>query len=270
VSIQDLIDPEVVREIAQGDQMNDHPESYFVAGRDALRLINVALASLPPTYPGPQVRRILDLPCGHGRVMRYLRAGFPEAELVGCDILTDGVDFCAETFGAVPVYSDPDPARIKLEGKFDLIWCGSLFTHIDSPAWLSFLDLFEAHLAENGVALFTTHGRRAGDLLDRGATTLGLTPRGVDAILEEHGSTGFGYHDYPGQNGYGISLATPEWVCAEVTRRPGWRLTSFTEMGWVSFQDVAVCVRRPIEGIIIGGEAEELQGELPRTRGSLE
>jgi SAM-dependent methyltransferase len=243
-----------------------HPESYFVAGRAALRLITVALASLPDTYPPPEVTRILDLPCGHGRVMRYLRAGFPEAEVVGCDILTDGVDFCAETFDAVPVYSDPDPAQITLEGKFDVIWCGSLLTHVDSPVWFSFLDLFETHLADTGIALFTTHGRRAADLLERGETELGLAPDRVEPLLQQYAKTGFGYQDYPGQDNYGISVAAPEWVCREVTKREGWRLTSVIEMGWVSFQDVTICVKRPIRGVRIGTHAEELPGKLPWVR----
>ena len=61
-------------------------------------------------------RRILDLPCGHGRVLRALRAVFPDAELVACDINRNAVDFCAAQFGALPVYSTPDPHEIPLDG----------------------------------------------------------------------------------------------------------------------------------------------------------
>ena len=86
-------------------------------------------ASSPPP-------RILDFPCGHGRVLRYLRAEFPQAEITACDLLRDGVDFCAANFGAIPVYSDPDPSRIGLpRDAFDLIWVGSLFTHFDAARW---------------------------------------------------------------------------------------------------------------------------------------
>ena len=60
------------------------------------------------------VKRILDLPCGHGRVLRYLSAAFPEAEITACDIMREGVDFCASTFGAIPVYSQDDPQQIPL------------------------------------------------------------------------------------------------------------------------------------------------------------
>ena len=87
---------------------------------------------------------ILDLPCGHGRVMRWLRATFPKASLTACDIDGDGVSFCAETFGARPALSSTDPEDLVL-GTFDLIWCGSLLTHLrpgDWDRWLSIVRPF--------------------------------------------------------------------------------------------------------------------------------
>ena len=83
----------------------------------------------------PEPQRILDFPCGHGRVLRYLRAAYPLAEITACDLNRDGVEFCAERLGAVPVMSSEDPADIRLAGEFDLIWCGSLLTHLDSGRW---------------------------------------------------------------------------------------------------------------------------------------
>src|SRR4029453_9635557 len=63
---------------------------YFAVAQGALECIRVALLAA-----GKQdVRSILDLPCGHGRVLRKLKAEFPDAALTGCDIERDGVDFC--------------------------------------------------------------------------------------------------------------------------------------------------------------------------------
>lgn len=67
------------------------------------------------------VLRILDLPCGYGRVARWLRAEFPRARLVVCDIDREAVDFCAETFDGKAVYSAERPQNIEVPGRFDLI-----------------------------------------------------------------------------------------------------------------------------------------------------
>jgi trans-aconitate methyltransferase len=69
---------EMIGKIAAADEMfTGDPEAYFSVGRSALGCINVSLmaADLEPE----SVRTILDLPCGHGRVLRYLREAFPNA-----------------------------------------------------------------------------------------------------------------------------------------------------------------------------------------------
>ena len=77
---------------------------YFDLGRRALELIHFSGELCDkPHYPD-----ILDLPCGHGRVLRWLRAHYPYANLTACDLDRAGVDFCAKQFGARPVYSQPD------------------------------------------------------------------------------------------------------------------------------------------------------------------
>jgi methylase of polypeptide subunit release factors len=112
--LESLFDePEVNRAISPRDTMYTGDDAYYWGtGISALRNVRLALLMSGRS----DTRRLLDLPCGHGRVLRYLCAAFPEAEIVACDLDRDGVDYCAQTFGALPVYSDPDPARIKLPG----------------------------------------------------------------------------------------------------------------------------------------------------------
>jgi SAM-dependent methyltransferase len=156
--LQWLRRPPRLYRISPNDQMYAGSQSqYFAIGHSALQAIDVALRAAGKQRSS--VRRILDLPCGHGRVCRYLRDAFPRAEITACDLETDGVDYCAATFGAIPVYSDPIAARIKLGGTFDLIWCGSLLTHLSEQRSREFLDLFCSRLAEGGIVVFTVHGR---------------------------------------------------------------------------------------------------------------
>src|SRR5262249_34860974 len=84
-----------IREISPDDDMAGvGPEEYYRWGLAALDYIQVALRTAE--YPGAP-RTILDLPCGYGRVLRMLRAAFPNATIHACDIKADALDFCTQT-----------------------------------------------------------------------------------------------------------------------------------------------------------------------------
>jgi hypothetical protein len=84
---------EIDKTVSPRDHMyNTGPDWYFSVGQDCIRVILRALAMSDVG----EVCRILDLPCGHGRVGGHLRAAFPRADIVFPDIDTDGADFCAD------------------------------------------------------------------------------------------------------------------------------------------------------------------------------
>ena len=225
-------------------------DGYFSLGRAALDCIRVALLAAQVETP----KSILDLPSGHGRVLRYLKAEYPDARLAACDIDHEAVNFCATTFGATPVYGHEHPGAIGLSEKFDLIWCGSLLTHLNKSYWAAFIDFFESALEVGGLVVFTTCGRKiAAKLADdeEGATFI----KEADAratILEGYNQHGFGYANYslPGSmredlslpETYGISVVKPSWLSRLLERRLGLQLVSFTENRWGS-QDVLTCMR---------------------------
>ena len=211
---------------------------YFRLGRNALDSIRLAMMAAGKT----DVRRILDLPCGYGRVLRWLKAEFPDAALGACDIDHDGVDFCAATFGAEPVYGREDPADVEIGQPYDLIWSGSLFTHLPPHQWASFLDLFERALAPGGLLTFTTHGRQIAERMHDPERRRIYQPIDHEALLRQFEREGSGYVEY--QFGaerreqlslpstYGISLARPSAVCAVLERRPGLRMVCYSEGGF--------------------------------------
>jgi SAM-dependent methyltransferase len=208
---------------------------YAESGRTALQSVRAALAA---AGKGPAtVRRILDLPCGYGRILRVLKAAYPRAELTACDLDRGGVDFCARQFGATPVHSDPDPTRIPLAGPFDLVWCGSLLTHLDAARWPGFLARFRSILAPDGVCVFTTQGVGAAEFIDHGRSDYGI-PK-PEKLVRRYRKSGFAYHPYPAGDGtYGLSLATPAWATEQVRKLPATRLVLVLEKGWHNHQDV--------------------------------
>ena len=211
---------------------------YFRCGRSALRVIRLALAAAGKA----DVRKVLDLPCGHGRVLRVLKAAFPDAELHACDLDRDGVDFCAARFGATPIDSHPDPARVALAGPYDLIWVGSLMTHLDAKRWPGFFELFRSALAPGGVCVFTCHGHTAAEMIRTGQAGYGL-PDPV-ALLRPYRKYGFAYTAYRGQD-YGVSLSSPAWVAGQLAAVRGARLLLYLERGWADHHDAVAWTLAP-------------------------
>jgi CBS domain-containing protein len=211
--------------------------TYLSTGASAMRCIRAALLAA-----GKQsVYRVLDFPSGYGRVLRLFKAEFPKAKLAACDIDADAVDFCAREFDATPFVSAVDPGEVQIDGEFDLIWCGSLLTHLDAPRWRGFLELFHSLLTADGVLVFTTHGRHVAAMLAKG-TRYGLSEAAAERTVASFNRTGFGYGDYPDQDEYGISVSSAAWTFALLGDLP-LRVVGYTERGWAEAQDVVATVR---------------------------
>ena len=233
------------REISPDDRMLEgDPEHYYRWGLAALDCVQTALRAAE--FDG-QPRAVLDFACGHGRVARMLRAAYPEAAITVCDINPDAVEFCARRFNAAPVVGHHVPERTQLPGRFELIWVGSLFSHLDAPRWDGFLRLFSDHLEPGGVLVFTTLGRTIAGDIRSGRRRLAIAdPESFGATFEEQG---FAYQDYVTQPGYGIAVARPWWVCKLLLRFPELELVSYGERGWFGRQDAIACRHAAEDGI---------------------
>jgi SAM-dependent methyltransferase len=241
----------VITEISPRDKMlggdddsgslEERRNHYFWLGHSAMHRIRTAIRAAARGPGG--IESILDLPCGHGRVMRSLKASFPDAALTACDIDRDGVDFCARVFGATPVYGAVDPTEVEFDRSFDLIWCGSLLTHLEPETqWPDFLALFERSLGDRGLLVFTSNGRAAAQMMRDGTYDHGLDPGQIEVVLEQFGRSGAGYTSYAGYDDYGISVAMPSRVARVIEQHTALRLVGYTEAGWGDHQDVVACV----------------------------
>lgn len=237
----EVIPGEVSQEIASDDAMHAYaPELYFRAGREAVRNIRLAMLAAGTE----RVRNVLDFACGWGRVMRALNAAFPDAQLTACDIQPGQVDFCTEAFGATGVYSDVDPAMVRFDNRFDVIWSGSLMTHVDEHRWPGFLRVWESHLAAHGVLVFTTYGRFTAQGMRVGANLLNLTKEQAEQVLRDYDRTGFGYAH---SSADADTLTDRAWVCKALDQVPTLELLLYIERGWLG-QDVVACTRREVAG----------------------
>lgn len=240
------VQEDVITTISPNDEMFEPSDygvqHYFAVGVSALENIRAALALADQA----NVERILDLPCGHGRVMRTMKAAFPGVAIHACDLNRDGVDFCARTFGARPVYSSPNFADIRLDTSFDLIWSGSLLTHLNKKPFVACIEFCIDHLEDHGVFVFSVHGRYS--IWSQEHRYKYLSDERFARIASEYNRDGFGYADYDDHSGYGISVAKPSWLFSVLEAYTNIRVVLFRERGWDNHQDVVACVRMPITG----------------------
>lgn len=229
-------DAEIDRTISASETM--HNQWYFEVGASAID--NIVLSWI--SSGADRINRVLDLPCGHGRVLRHLTKLLPDARFDACDLDESGIAFCAETFAARPLSSKEDLTQMQFDTTYDLIWVGSLFTHIShelTSTWLAHLARF---LSPRGFLVGTMHGRWSEHVHkvhpyiaeDRWRT-----------ILDGFRQSGYGYSDYHAREShdylhgsYGISLAAPHTIVTDIEQIPGVRLLLYRERGWADHQDV--------------------------------
>lgn len=208
------------------------PEDYAFVGESGLiSIISVLLAS-----PTKEVNTILDFGCGHGRVGRYLRAFFPGAQITFADQDKGCVQFCAETFHGLSYQTPHSFADLQFEHKYDLIWLGSVFTHMDYERMKILFDKLFNSLQQAGLLIGTFRGNKMYQTYLRNPK---VAERDRD-LIKQYEETGVAYKAYD-NFGYdwGLSLVKPFKLIELGERNPDARLVAYTEVGWANAHDVA-------------------------------
>lgn len=229
---------ELNKSLAPHDVMfRENVSHYFTVGASALKNIHLAVAAADVTPIA-----ILDFGCGAGRVTRWLRAGFPLATIEGCDIREDDLRFVAGTFDVRTWVSCVEVDRLNAPSTYDLIWVGSVFTHLSKEVSVQLFDRLVSWLRPGGVLVFTSHGRRVVTL----GSQLGYygIPEGWDKVVADFNTNEFGYADYHDSPGYGMSITQLYWWAGLITSRANLRLTLMTEHSWDNHQDVVAVQRQ--------------------------
>ena len=211
-----------------------HPDDadgahYARVGRSAVDAIGRSLADAGRGFA--DVQSVLDMPCGYGRVLRLLAAEIAPERITACDINRQAIRFCAAQFGVRPLRSTPSLDAMQL-GRHDLIWCGSLVTHLDEERVEQLLRGFATALLPGGVAVVTIHAEppTRGAFADRRDE--------IDRALHEHGHFHVPYDAALFQ--YGHAWHTPEHVTRAfaAASEDRVRLVGNQPRGWDDHQDV--------------------------------
>ena len=215
------------------DSMYDNPVHYLQCGASAYRVIaaNVQLAEQA------DVAKILDFGAGAGRVARWLCAGFPHAEVTVTDLGEEYVRWCEQCLGTKGWVSDADIHALHAPDTYDVIWAGSVLTHLSAERSAELLKKFWQWTNVQGLVIATTHGRAALQLGDTGRIKY-IDDYLWTGLKADYLRNGFGYCDYEAQKGYGISLTSLSWIVDFVETLPNVRLVGLGENVWDWHQDV--------------------------------
>jgi 2-polyprenyl-3-methyl-5-hydroxy-6-metoxy-1,4-benzoquinol methylase len=108
-------------------------------------------------------REVLDFACGPGRVIRDFHAMVPSARLTGSDIDAEAIGWANSHLGDIAKFrtNGCTPPTGFEEAMFDIVYCISLFTHLDESSQYAWLAELSRLLRPGGVLLTSVHGDAA-------------------------------------------------------------------------------------------------------------
>jgi SAM-dependent methyltransferase len=157
--------------------------------------------------------RVLDFGCGWGRMLRFLARDVAPGDLFGCDPVQGILDLCRDTrVPGVLARSEFVPDRLPFDGRFDLVYAFSVFTHLSERAHDRCLDALHAALAPGGMLVVTV---RPLEYLRFDARMHGLGPARSDEpayLFAPHPAEPSHPQYAGGEMTYGDTVMTPAYI----------------------------------------------------------
>jgi SAM-dependent methyltransferase len=210
-------------------------EHYLSCGESALRVILAAISLAGVETP----KQILDFGAGAGRVTRWLKVAFPDSKIHACDIRDQDMMFLRSSFGVEAWTVGTNLDLITIPGQYDLIWVGSVITHLPEPKTQQLIKKLFAACAPSGILAVSFHGRTCIARQDTEGFKY-IHDGGWNKIKSDYGKRGYGYADYEAQSGYGISVLSTAWMATLVETIPTSKLILLSEQAWDGHHDVVV------------------------------
>lgn len=184
--------------------------TYLVSGEGMLRDLEGILKDHGRDLSS--VDSVLEFAAGYGRFTRFLVTQVSPDRVTVSDISRPAVDFSQQTFGVSGFYSTESAADLDHEGRYEVIFVASLFSHLAIEHWTDWLARLYSLLAPGGLLVFSTHGPHARDVIygEHWSDRLETKADGFSYLLTNE-TEGRLAPDY-----YGSAFVTEEFVRSEV------------------------------------------------------
>jgi len=160
--------------------------------------------------------KILDFASGHGRLTRFMVLKIPPSNIWVSDTKVDAVNFQKSIFNVNGFYSSFVPEELRLQLKFDFIFVGSLFSHLNQNLFIRWLKKLLSLLESDGVLCISTVP--IDDIQKSGDFNYTEYPASVldEEMYEISKSTGM-----KAQELYGVALVREEWLAKTLNTLTG-------------------------------------------------
>lgn len=193
-----------------------------------------------------EFHHILDFGCGCGRILSWMREVVAEERLCGVDIDSQAINWLRPYLPGMELHvTAPLPPLPFPGGRFDLVYCHSVLTHLDldyQNAWLSEL---QRVTTPGAMLLLSFHGEHAFQVLEESWRRVQADPQPLRDSWQRDGTLFI--RDDEWKNGpfpdfYHTMFHAPDYV------RSHWgsyfEVVDLLPRGSLGYQDLAVLKRR--------------------------
>ena len=140
----------------QGLSDDEVATGHYIGGYRSHNRLKEVLADHNLHFGG--LNSLLDFASGFGRTTRFFVQELDPSKITVSDITSEGVDYQKAKFGVSGFNSTNEPEDLHHDGKYQVIFANSLFSHLNLDHFTRWLTKLSSFLEPGGLLLFSTHG----------------------------------------------------------------------------------------------------------------